>query len=924
MKNDTVWYKYIILFLFLFLFGPTLPQARATHIRAGEITAKSDTAANPNPLLYHFKLVTYVVGSSGIPDDNATMFFGDGTSDTQKKQMPEKFLPNDVTRRVFYFSHIYPAPGNYTVLYNEQNRNANIQNINLPSMNSFLVQTTISINPQIGINRSPQFSVPPIDIAAQGQIFIHFPGAFDLDQDSLAYRLATPLRNVGLQNNPSPAFVMGYAYPNDLNRFPGSTAVADPVTGANTGDPARFDLNPVTGEIRWNAPRFLGDFNIAIIVEEWKRVPGRRPIRIGEVRRDMQITVEGTTNTRPVLNVPRDTCVVAGTLVRTTVSGFDTNSPPHPLSFSAFSGIIPPALFTQTSAETGRFQWLPQCTDISDQPYQVIFKVTDNPGAGDPSLIDMKAWNIKVVGPKPTGLTATLQPGRQMRLTWNPYLTNGCGNAEKIHIYRRVNQANFNPTNCQTGVPASTGYVKVGEVAAGISTFTDTNGGKGLKPGANYCYLIYATFPAPKNGESLASLEVCAEVPVLGSLLTNVDVTQTDKTNGQIQVKWTRPVKGTPTGPFEYRLSRAFGIVGNQPYTEVFRSANLDDTTFLDLNLNTLDSAYHYKIEYLEQVAGPLQPVEPGNESSQPRLTAKSNGTNMELTWKYETTWDNSQRKHLIYRATPNAFVLIDSVLAGPTEGKYTDRGTYNNEPLKFGSEYCYYIETVGTFSRPELPKVVRNRSQLFCQIVRDTTAPCPPTLSLALLNCDSLERSPFSPPFQNKLKWEPGTGPACDNDVASYNVYFRQSNTEDFQFLTNTKTLDFVHRNLPVPAACYAVTAVDSSGNESARSNIVCQEVCFFLELPNIITPNGDTRNDTFRPRQSFFIRSVNFKVYNRWGQEIYSKTTGPNIDWGGVNNSGNRVPDGIYYYLAEIEFASPDPQNARRTYKGWVEIIR
>ena len=192
MKNDTVWYKYIILFLTLFFFAGSLPEARATHIRAGEITAKSDTAANPNPLLYYFKLVTYVVGSSGIPDDTGTMFFGDGTSQTVNKELPEKFLPNDVVRRVFYFSHIYPAPGNYTVLYNEQNRNANIVNMNLPSMNSFLVQTTISINPQIGINRSPQFAVPPIDIAALGQIFIHFPGAYDLDQDSLAYRLVTP------------------------------------------------------------------------------------------------------------------------------------------------------------------------------------------------------------------------------------------------------------------------------------------------------------------------------------------------------------------------------------------------------------------------------------------------------------------------------------------------------------------------------------------------------------------------------------------------------------------------------------------------------------------------------------------------------------------------------------------------------------
>src|SRR5690606_10118821 len=99
----------------------------------------------------------------------------------------------------------------------------------------------------------------------------------------------------------------------------------------------RFDLNPVTGEIRWNVPHLIGKYNIAYIVEEWKQVPGGRSVKLGEVAREMQIRVEATNNMRPSLIVPRDTCIIANTLLRATVTGADANNPPDPLVFEAYS-----------------------------------------------------------------------------------------------------------------------------------------------------------------------------------------------------------------------------------------------------------------------------------------------------------------------------------------------------------------------------------------------------------------------------------------------------------------------------------------------------------------------------------------------------------------------------------------------------------
>lgn len=34
--------------------------------------------------------------------------------------------------------------------------------------------------------------------------------------------------------------------------------------------------------------------------------------------------------------------------------------------------------------------------------------------------------------------------------------------------------------------------------------------------------------------------------------------------------------------------------------------------------------------------------------------------------------------------------------------------------------------------------------------------------------------------------------------------------------------------------------------------------------------------------------------------------------------------LADGVYYYQAEVEFFMLDPKQARKTFKGWVEIVR
>ena len=78
---------------------------------------------------------------------------------------------------------------------------------------------------------------------------------------------------------------------------------------------------------------------------------------------------------------------------------------------------------------------------------------------------------------------------------------------------------------------------------------------------------------------------------------------------------------------------------------------------------------------------------------------------------------------------------------------------------------------------------------------------------------------------------------------------------------------------------------------------------------VPNIITPNGDQLNDTFRPRIGGCVGRL--QVFSRWGQKVLD-TPEYHGDWAGAG-----LPTGLYYFLL-------DGGSAAVRVKGWVEIVR
>ena len=954
----TIWHPWRLAGLGLLLaLGVLLPgTARATHIRAGNIESKVDTTSAHNPNRIFFKLTVYQDLSGGSADQpNATLYFGDGTSQTVDRGVggsgggPRQYLPifgnPDTGLDVFYFDHTYPGANSYPVSCVLDNRNDGTLNfIGIRSnTQSFYVNSVIRIDPGLGINHSPVLRTPAVDKAGQNQVYLHNPGAYDADGDSLAFKLQ-PCKQApipGPDNKPVPAVISGFVYPNETpgNANAKQVAYNGVPRGVAGASPAIFQQDVYTGQITWNTPLQTGNYNVAFVVEEWRRSAfGAR--MIGQVVRDMQIIVVATNNLRPVLTIPADLCVIAGTTVTGSITATDGSAAgsaaPTPVNLTAYSGILPPARFAQSTkgppTAAGTFTWATDCNNVAKEPYSVVFRAQDSPPAPEFPLVDEQVWRITVVGPPPQNLRAA-PIGNQVNLTWDRYT---CANASFIRIYRKENPSSFVPTTCVTGIPPSAGYALVGSVAADLSAFKDDNGGKGLERGKTYCYRIYADFPLPGLGASIASAEACATFAGSSARLKNVDVDQTSAT-GQITVRWspaklsTTQLLNTPSG---YRLSRGVGPAPTT-FTPV-RPAPfaLTDSVFVDTPINTADNQYTYKLDlfYASAAGSTTEILESAATASSVRATATADSPSKTITvsWTYQVPWDNSLKPAVVYRrdGTGTNFTQVGTPATTATGGTFVDK----DPALVKGNSYCYYVLTTGQYNPTGYLSALLNKSEVFCVTLADQ--PCVPVLTLTPVNCDSLAALPYYPAdnqrYANALRWTTGPTPAgCTAAVKYYRIFYRPTPDGALTLLDSTTAMSYVHRNLAAQAGCYAVQAVGTGGVRSALSNVACQNECVFFLLPNIFTPNGDGKNDVFQPKTASPLRSVHFQAFNRWGVKVFENTTTSHIfinwDGGGApgeSGSSAKVSDGLYYYLAEVEFA--DSANTRRTYKGWVQIVR
>ena len=634
----------ILGFLFCLAFS-----AKATHQRAAEITY---TWRGGNA--YEFTLTTYnVPNAAWLQRDSLLINWGDGSEEYVPRTTWQD-LGDECVLNTYKAIHNYASTGTYTISMEDANRNYGVINVPNSVMVPMHIETELVINPFLGYNNSVQLLNPPLDRGCVGKLYLHNPSAYDPDGDSLSYRLVTCKGQDGYE-------IEGYTLPQASQAF---------------------NIDPFTGELRWENPVMQGEYNVAIMVEEW-----RHGVKIGSVVRDMQILISSCDNDLPQIYCDDQYCLVAGEQLDFVILASDPNGDNVTLTASGapLEVAVSPATLTPESAfglqPQMEFLWNTNYFHIRNTPYQVVVHAKDD---DEPvSLTNIKTININVMGPKVQGFVADMH-GHDATLSWMPY---SCPNAVALLIYRKAGCDGYEPDYCETGI--RDGYQLIATLnETSTTTYTDAN----LSQGVAYEYRILAQFP--DGALSIVSDAACVELKNDSPLMTHVSNDSIDLVSGHVVTYWVQPkeIDEQYVAPFSYTLTRILDGAASVVYEGA-------DTTFLDINLDLAEaSALLYKVQMRDaqqQLMGESTPA------SAVMLTANGTFDEARLTWTEAVPWlvDSTQ----VFKEVDNHFVRIASV----TNFAFTDTDVESD------ATYRYYVRTFGHYTLEGIMRPLVNYSAI-------------------------------------------------------------------------------------------------------------------------------------------------------------------------------------------------------------------
>jgi hypothetical protein len=253
----------------------------ASHYIAGEITYNIDSVDNNK---VYFEVITYTKPSScGADACTIELDYGDGERSSLVRvngdacplpascgnQQPDcdhcgEVVNESLKMNIYTGTHIYSNDGEYVVSLSDANRIDGILNIPNSGNIAFYIESRLKINTSSSfVNSSSYSELAPLFNVDLGREWRFNLTTFDTDGDSISYSLIEAMGDG--------QSIAGYEFPGSLSIFQNEDSIY---------------INQVSGEIIWDNPTLMGDYGLAVKIEEF-----RDGVFIGSIVKDILLSV---------------------------------------------------------------------------------------------------------------------------------------------------------------------------------------------------------------------------------------------------------------------------------------------------------------------------------------------------------------------------------------------------------------------------------------------------------------------------------------------------------------------------------------------------------------------------------------------------------------------------------------------------------
>ena len=797
--------------------------------------------------------------------------------------------PNDICiEKTIYITIVTlpPTIGGYTLAYQRCCRGPNVLNLNSPD-NTGLTLTTHIPGPETPflVNSSPRFNGYPPSILCNNEDLVFNHSATDPDGDQLVYSLVSPYSGANSSNPmPNPPPSPAYTPVSWLSSF----SAANPL-----GPGASVSINPTTGVLT-ASPLMLGLFVVGIRVQEF-----RAGVLVGETIRDFLFKVINCNITLQA-NIP----------VQEEMDYF----------LSYCQGLT--VTFDNNSYGATNYAWnfgVPSSnSDISSQ-FEPTFTYP-SPGTYEVMLIANPGW------PCTDTVTQTITVNQFLEVSYTTTdsicVTNNSFNFNGVVV--GSSSATFLWDFGPSGFPLSStnldvnnvvfttaGFIPVsltGHIGTCDATFLDSI----------YIFpMVEANFAPPPNylceGLSVTMINTTTNALFynwdFGSTLSSADHST------QFQPSYTYPTPGS------YVVTLIAGSSGSciDTVTQILVMNEILDVSFTSNDsLCITGNSFNFDGSMVGSPSttyswnfgtGAISPSSTNLDVSNVVYTT-AGIIPITLVGNYGDCKDTYTSNIFIYKEPTIDFKLEPGLQCVPFVAHFTDLCSADSPLI-----YFWDFGNGGTSTSANPTTVYDAVGQYDVSLSIHALEGCVDTLFMNKINLVYVHPSPTSD-FMVTPE---------ETDICHSLIQFTDQSAggSTFQYVFDGHSSS----NEQNPAYSYlddgTFYPIQIVTNEFGCSDTSKQKIYiepFMLYFPNAFTPDGDEFNNILEAKYNLDILEWDFRVYNRWGEEVFISSD-PKLGWDGTYK-GIVAQDGLYTY--KLHYVSCAITDAIHNIAGHFSLIK